>query len=890
MSKTLPIAVQVYSVREEAERDFAGTMKKLGEMGYDGVELAGLYGKSAEEIRDSIKAAGLTAISAHVSYDELAGDLEKTLQDYETIGCRYIVIPWLGEDRRFGAALYEETIKGIPVISEGCKKHGMTLLYHNHDFEFAKTPDGTYALDQLYAEVPADVLGAEPDTCWIKVGGPDPSEWLKKYSGRCPLVHVKDFRRKADGVDLLALGEGEQDFPTLVKTAKECGAQWLVIEQDDHPYGTPMGDMKKSLNYLKELGKESDMTKIIKAGVVGCGGIANGKHFPAIKRNGKIELVAFCDLIKERAEELEIIHSDPESYFKERKAAGTSYPVVEKSLNPVAEGCYTSQVRVKQKHRLLENEILVGEKMATQAELLYGTKYPKEEIHEAVRALLFSEFHDALPGSGTQQVEEDTLRLLDHGLELMSRVNCRSAIALTAGEAPIKEGSSCAFLYNPHPYPITGQFAFEVGLPKQNWDPCFYHPRASVNGEEVPTQSEMECSHFCIDWRKRVVVEATLKPCAMNRVDVWFDAIEKRPTFERISRKENFVFDNGKMRIEINPRTGLVDSWKVGDTEYLKPGSFCPVAIDGTYNSWGLWKNEPGARRAFTLLTDHEGSEFSGLYEQIEPSVRVIEDGKVRTVVEALFGWHNSKLYQRYILPKNDTHMDVEIGVYWNENDTVLKWMIPSAMEQGTYYGQVMFGREALAQEGQEVVAQRWNAWTDGEKTFTAVNGGSYGSSIEDGVIGLTLLHSAGYSAADFDEKKTLHEVRHTVRMEQGERKFAFRFEAGKTDLLDNVDRTAQAYNEEPYVLAFNASGAGEKKSPAILVDQANVLVSAWKKAENGEGYTLRLYESTGKDTAAVVALQFAGVTCPVSLKGFEIKTLHYDEQTKQLTEADLLD
>ena len=172
MSKTLPIAVQVYSVREEAERDFAGTMKKLGEMGYDGVELAGLYGKSEEEIRDS-----------------------------------NIVIPWLGEDRRFGAALYEETIKGIPVISEGCKKHGMTLLYHNHDFEFAKTPDGTYALDQLYAEVPADVLGAEPDTCWIKVGGPDPSEWLKKYSGRCPLVHVKDFRRKADGVDLLALGE-----------------------------------------------------------------------------------------------------------------------------------------------------------------------------------------------------------------------------------------------------------------------------------------------------------------------------------------------------------------------------------------------------------------------------------------------------------------------------------------------------------------------------------------------------------------------------------------------------------------------------------------------------------------------------------------------------------
>ena len=87
----------------------------------------------------------------------------------------------------------------------------MTLLYHNHDFEFAKTPDGTYALDQLYAEVPADVLGATGhllDQGW-RTGS---QRMVEKYSGRCPLVHVKDFRRKADGVDLLALGEGERIF------------------------------------------------------------------------------------------------------------------------------------------------------------------------------------------------------------------------------------------------------------------------------------------------------------------------------------------------------------------------------------------------------------------------------------------------------------------------------------------------------------------------------------------------------------------------------------------------------------------------------------------------------------------------------------------------------
>ena len=212
MSKTLPIAVQVYSVREEAERDFAGTMKKLGEMGYDGVELAGLYGKSAEEIRDSIKAAGLTAISAHVSYDELAGDLEKTLQDYETIGCRYIVIPWLGEDRRFGAALYEETIKGIPVISEGCKKHGMTLLYHNHDFEFAKTPDGTYALDQLYgcgSKVLYQSARSETVNLLTDTVTGETNYWFRSWSDSTGRGGRRSALYDKDGSEVLAF-DGEQ--------------------------------------------------------------------------------------------------------------------------------------------------------------------------------------------------------------------------------------------------------------------------------------------------------------------------------------------------------------------------------------------------------------------------------------------------------------------------------------------------------------------------------------------------------------------------------------------------------------------------------------------------------------------------------------------------------
>ena len=92
----LPIALQVYSVREEAAKDPAGVLRQVGEMGYDGVELAGLYGRSPAEMKTILDGAGLKAISAHVAYDEMIADPEKVLGGYAGIGCSWIAVPFLG--------------------------------------------------------------------------------------------------------------------------------------------------------------------------------------------------------------------------------------------------------------------------------------------------------------------------------------------------------------------------------------------------------------------------------------------------------------------------------------------------------------------------------------------------------------------------------------------------------------------------------------------------------------------------------------------------------------------------------------------------------------------------------------------------------------------------
>lgn len=271
----LPVALQFYSVRDEAEKDFFGTLKKVKEMGYAGVEFAGLFGNEPEKIRDYCKEIDLVPISAHVPLDEMIADTEGTLSAYKTIGCKYVAVPYITEERRPGAPKWDETVEAIKNIGAVAKEMGMTLLYHNHDFEFVKI-NGEYGLDVLYSTVPADLLQTELDTCWVNVGGEVPAEYILKYTGRAPVVHLKDFVMKSkdkpqklydligiddetesapeDNFSFMPVGYGVQDFDAILKASVKAGAEWVVVEQDQPEKGnTPLNAVKMSIDYLSKL-------------------------------------------------------------------------------------------------------------------------------------------------------------------------------------------------------------------------------------------------------------------------------------------------------------------------------------------------------------------------------------------------------------------------------------------------------------------------------------------------------------------------------------------------------------------------------------------------------------------------------------------------------------
>ena len=269
--KTLPVGLQLYSVRDFLAADFKGTLKKVKEIGYDYVEPAGLYNIPAVDFKAALDEAGLTAICAHVPYAEMVADPDKVIADYTTLGVKFIAIPYLGDDDRPAAKNFENVLAYIKEFGKKCADAGITLLYHNHDFEFVKMPDGRYGLDYMYETVDASLLQTELDCCWVKVAGEDPASYIRKYAGRCPVVHLKDFtgEKSNNMYNLIGLketakttstfafrpvGYGKQDVPSIITAAIESGALYLVVEQDNPGEQTSLEAVEMSRKYLKTLG------------------------------------------------------------------------------------------------------------------------------------------------------------------------------------------------------------------------------------------------------------------------------------------------------------------------------------------------------------------------------------------------------------------------------------------------------------------------------------------------------------------------------------------------------------------------------------------------------------------------------------------------------------
>jgi len=246
-------AAQLYTVRDELKKDFPGTLEKLREMGWSGVQIDGLHGNDPVVINNTLEKTGLKVAGMHVGLDRLTEDLDNVVKEADIFGTRYIYCHYLEEEYQNESG-YRYVKDKLLSIGEKLKAKGYKIGYHHHEFEFETIIDGKYALEYLLEPEGRNSIYPEIDTYWIKYAGKDPLSFMSNYKGRMPVLHLKDM--SADGSkDFVEIGNGIIDFKSILEWGEKSGVEWYAVEQD-YCKNSSLESLEISLKNLKELSKE----------------------------------------------------------------------------------------------------------------------------------------------------------------------------------------------------------------------------------------------------------------------------------------------------------------------------------------------------------------------------------------------------------------------------------------------------------------------------------------------------------------------------------------------------------------------------------------------------------------------------------------------------------
>ncbi len=673
-------------------------------------------------------------------------------------------------------------------------------------------------------------------------------------------------------------GAGDLDLPGDSFMWVGYDGSEVMAHRINTGYNSPLGGAKeKAVKWLED--HPDEMLGLIPWGVGNHGGGPSRKD------------IADLNELKASVPEKGMRHSTPEEYFASLSGKKADLPKFERSLQPWAVGCYTSQVRIKQQHRELENLLNSTERMLAHAAMAGLIEYPAEEILEAARDLCMGEFHDILPGSSIQPVEETSLQILSHGKEIIMRLRARAFYALAAAEKRAEPGEYPILVYNPFPYEVEQDVECEFMLADQNWKEEFTDMSVYRDGKLIPGQIEKERSNLPLDWRKRVVFHARLKPMQMNRFSCYANVLPAKPAPKCAEEDDAFMFANDRMQVEISKTSGLLRRYAVDGADCLAGEAMKLLVIQDNVDPWGMTVDRfRDVCGEFRLMTEEESAHFAGVFADKLSPVRVIEDGPVRTVIEACFRYQDSYALITYKLPKTGAAIRVDVRLLYAEKDKMVKLSVPTAMKK-QYLGQGMFGTEKLFTDGRENVAQQWTSAEGDGHMLTIANNGVYGSDFTDGEIRVSLIRGAGYTAHPINDRVILPQDRFSPRIDQGERLYSFLLAGGTTeDRTENVAREAQQFNEAPYALSFFPDADETANTTGALLTGSGVQLTALRPAQDGKGIIVRLFDPTGKGGKAHVELPLIGAAFDAELKPYEILTLKADLATGKVEEAGLLE
>ena len=243
------MGVQAYSVRDALNEDFAGSMKKIADIGYKYIEAYGLgidgklLGMAPSEYKNIVSDLGMDLISSHATYFT-PKDAQAIIETSQAAGLKYLVIPYLADELRGD---YYKIAENLNAVGELFRGSGIKFCYHNHAFEF-ELSNGEVPLEIMIKETQPDLVSFEADLYWVKKGGTEPMDLINKYPGRFSLFHVKDAN---PNLDQTTVGEGIIDFETIINAKETAGLEYYFVE--DERTDDPFGNLKKAFDHVNTL-------------------------------------------------------------------------------------------------------------------------------------------------------------------------------------------------------------------------------------------------------------------------------------------------------------------------------------------------------------------------------------------------------------------------------------------------------------------------------------------------------------------------------------------------------------------------------------------------------------------------------------------------------------
>jgi sugar phosphate isomerase/epimerase len=253
-----PIGLQLYSLRDYAPKDLAGTLAKVRALGIVEVESAGLYDRDVAAFRTALDKAGLKCHGSHIGYDRWQKDIPGAVKEAKALGARFATVAWIKGEKD---VTRDDVLRAAAVFNDAgkaCAAEGIRFCYHCHGYEFVPSPEGTL-WDTLVKNTDPKLVSFEIDVYWAKAGGADPAKVIAALPGRVPLLHVKDMVKGlslppgsygSDNATNVAVGTGQIDWPSVFKAAKASGGEIYYIE-DESP--KVWEQLPKSLAYLSAL-------------------------------------------------------------------------------------------------------------------------------------------------------------------------------------------------------------------------------------------------------------------------------------------------------------------------------------------------------------------------------------------------------------------------------------------------------------------------------------------------------------------------------------------------------------------------------------------------------------------------------------------------------------